>query len=239
MARAGRWRKLGLVLHITSSVGWLGAAAAVAALAVAGLAWAGEPAWQFASLAASEVVTRRAVFPLAAAALLSLSGLLQSWTAPHAPGGSGQPAGGHRLSPPGPAGRRQGTGARTAPRRNGVGKAAHRSTAVLTPMVACRGAGVFPRRQPGATRWRGLPNRPRLPSLPACGQVQPQPAQAAPSFGPAPPPPGAYRQTREVPAPAARAPTPGRQEPLRAQRVRGNPGRSWRGGAFPAMATAS
>lgn len=80
MAAGGRWRKLGLVLHMTRSVGWLGAAAAVAALAVAGPARPGQPAWQSASLAAIQVATRWAAFPLAAAALLS--GLLQSWISP-------------------------------------------------------------------------------------------------------------------------------------------------------------
>lgn len=79
MARATRWRKLGLVLHITTSVGWLGAAAAVVALAVAGLARNGEPAAQAAGLAI-EVATRWAVWPLAVAALLS--GLVQGWISP-------------------------------------------------------------------------------------------------------------------------------------------------------------
>lgn len=79
MAGASRWRKLGLVVHIITSVGWLGAAASVAALAVAGLARTGEPAAQAAG-PAIEVVTRWAVWPLAVGALLS--GLVQSRISP-------------------------------------------------------------------------------------------------------------------------------------------------------------
>lgn len=79
MAAPFRWRKLGLVLHVVSSVGWLGAAAAVAALAIAGLVRPEEAAAQAAGLAI-EVATRWAVSPLAVAALLT--GLLQAWISP-------------------------------------------------------------------------------------------------------------------------------------------------------------
>jgi hypothetical protein len=66
-------RKLALTAHVTSSVGWLGAAAAYVAIAVAGTAHGGPSA---AAYAAMDQVGRLAIVPLCLAALAT--GLVQA-----------------------------------------------------------------------------------------------------------------------------------------------------------------
>jgi len=67
-------RRLALTAHVATSVGWLGAVAAFLALAVTGLTGTGEHARS--AYAASDVVARFAIVPLAFASLAT--GLVQS-----------------------------------------------------------------------------------------------------------------------------------------------------------------
>ena len=69
------WRRLALTAHVTASVGWLGAVAAVLALALTALT-ADHPPTARACDAAMGLVTRLVIVPLSLATLLT--GLLQS-----------------------------------------------------------------------------------------------------------------------------------------------------------------
>lgn len=71
-----RLRKLALTLHVTSSVGWLGAVAAFLALAVAGLS-SGAPQTVRGAYLAMDVVGWYVIVPFSAACLLT--GLVQSF----------------------------------------------------------------------------------------------------------------------------------------------------------------
>lgn len=73
-------RKAALTLHVTSSVGWLGAVAAFLALAVPGVIGA-DPVTVRASYVAMGVLARVVIVPLAVTALLSgvLSSLVSPW----------------------------------------------------------------------------------------------------------------------------------------------------------------
>ncbi|MFG3268876.1 hypothetical protein [Streptomyces bobili] len=71
-----RLRKLVLTLHVTSSVGWLGAVAAFLALAVAGLT-SGAPQTVWGAYLAMDVVGWYVIVPFSVACLLS--GLVQSF----------------------------------------------------------------------------------------------------------------------------------------------------------------
>ena len=73
------WRKMVLVLHVTSSVGFLGAVAGFLSLAVAGLAVAGEMV-AASVYPAMQVMTWYVIVPLAAASLII--GLIQSLGTP-------------------------------------------------------------------------------------------------------------------------------------------------------------
>lgn len=79
MTMTPRLRKLALTVHVTSSVGWLGAVASFLALAVAGLT---SPDAQVvrAAYVATEVTTWLVIVPLSVAALLT--GLVQSLGTP-------------------------------------------------------------------------------------------------------------------------------------------------------------
>jgi hypothetical protein len=72
------WRKLVLLLHVTSSVGFLGAVAAFLALAVTGAI--GEPALALAAYRSMRVITWQVIVPLALATLLI--GIVQSLATP-------------------------------------------------------------------------------------------------------------------------------------------------------------
>lgn len=78
MTMTAPWRKLVLVLHVTSSVGFTGAVAGFLALAIAGLADTGPLA--LAVYPAMQVITWYVIVPLAASSLLV--GIIQSLGTP-------------------------------------------------------------------------------------------------------------------------------------------------------------
>jgi hypothetical protein len=75
-----RLRKAALTVHVTASVGWVGAVAAFLALAVPGVS-STDPATVRACYLAMDVITTGVIVPLAVAALLSgvLSSLVSPW----------------------------------------------------------------------------------------------------------------------------------------------------------------
>jgi hypothetical protein len=78
MTLSAPWRKLLLVLHVTSSVGFLGAVAAFLALAVTGAT--AQPDLAYSAYRAMQVVTWQVIVPLAVATLII--GIVQSLGTP-------------------------------------------------------------------------------------------------------------------------------------------------------------
>jgi hypothetical protein len=79
MTMSPNLRKFGLLAHVTSSVGWLGAAAGFLALAIVGLTSQNPPTVR-AAYVAMEPITRFVIVPLAIAALVT--GIIQSLGTP-------------------------------------------------------------------------------------------------------------------------------------------------------------
>jgi hypothetical protein len=75
MTMSPRVRKLGLALHVVSSIGWMGALAAFLALSIVGLT-SGEPRTVRAAYIAASLITALAILPLALVALVS--GVIQA-----------------------------------------------------------------------------------------------------------------------------------------------------------------
>ena len=72
-------RKLGLVLHVTASVSWLGAVVGFLALTVPAL-WSSQPFMVRAAYVSMDVLARFAILPLCVASLVT--GVLQSLISP-------------------------------------------------------------------------------------------------------------------------------------------------------------